>query len=378
MADIAILQARLARYPLEDQYNCDETGLFWKMVPDRALSTVPVPGHKKEKVRITVHHCVNATGSHKLQPWIIGRYQRPRCFAAAGVQIERLDCTYRANKKSWMTGPIMLQWLRWFDSQMSGRRVVLVMDNFSAHETAVNELDTLPAEYGLRNTEVVWLPPNTTSKSQPLDQGIIATFKACYRRHWLRYMADEVEEERDPLKTMNLLKAIRFVIRAWHEVSTQTITNCWNHSAIALQAQPYMQQQSTLPAQASEALALLEQQLQGLQQQQVIRQRMSIQQLLYVPEEDVVDNLDDLAEQIAQQFEPIPPEESDQEEVEQLPRIHASQALKLLRQLRLHEEQSDDCNSSWLQSLDKYEKVVQQRAVVGLQQQEISLYFGAG
>lgn len=375
MADIAILQTRLARYSPEDQYNCDETGLFWKMIPDRSLSTVPIPGNKKEKVRITIHHCVNATGSHKLQPWIVGRYQRPRCFAAAGINIDRLDCTYRANKNSWMTGPIMLEWLQWFDSQMSGRKVVLLMDNFSAHQTAANNLSTLPTEYGLRNTEIVWLPPNTTSKSQPLDQGIIATFKACYRRYWVRYMMEEAEEARDPLHTMNLLKAIRFVIRAWHEVSPQTILNCWNHSAIAIQAQPSIQQQSQLPAQAAEALALLEQQLQTLQQQQVIRQRMTIQQLIHPLDEEVVDDLEDSAEHIALLFEPTPPEESDEEVVEELPRISASQALQLLKQLRLHEEQSDNCNNSWLQSLDKYEKVVQQRMAVGLQQQQISSFF---
>ena len=100
MADIALVQARLAQYPLEDQYNCDETGLFWKMLPNRALSSIPIASIKKEKARITIHCCVNATGTYKLQPWIIGRYQQPRCFRAAGVSIERLDCTYRANTKS--------------------------------------------------------------------------------------------------------------------------------------------------------------------------------------------------------------------------------------------------------------------------------------
>ena len=220
-AKLAIVQARIATYSLEDQYNCDETGLFWEAIPDRALSTTQLPGWKQDKSRITFYFCVNASGSHKLKPWIIGRYQQPRCFTAAGVNISRLDCVYHANKKSWMTGVLMEQWLRWFDNQIAGRKVVLIMDNFSAHQAAVDAIQAVPSEFGLRNTEIVWLPPNTTSKTQPLDQGIVSAFKAIYRRTWLRYMLDEYEHNHDPMKTINLLKAIRFSIRAWHEVSSQ-------------------------------------------------------------------------------------------------------------------------------------------------------------
>ena len=57
-----------------------------------------------------------------------------------------------------------MQWLRWFNSRMSGRKVVLIMDNFSAYQSAVDELSVLLAKYSLRNTKIVWLPPNTTSK----------------------------------------------------------------------------------------------------------------------------------------------------------------------------------------------------------------------
>ena len=71
---------------------------------------------------------------------------------------------YRANKKAWMNTEVMSNWLRWFDSQMEGRKVVFLMDNFSAHISAVDELSP-----PLRNIEVLWLPPNTTSRIQPLD-----------------------------------------------------------------------------------------------------------------------------------------------------------------------------------------------------------------
>ena len=38
---------------------------------------------------------------------------------------------------------------------MSGRKVVLIIDNFSAHQSAVDELSVLLAKYSLRNTKIV-------------------------------------------------------------------------------------------------------------------------------------------------------------------------------------------------------------------------------
>jgi hypothetical protein len=38
-----------SEYPLSDIYNMDESGLYWKMVPDISLSTKQLSGTKKEK-----------------------------------------------------------------------------------------------------------------------------------------------------------------------------------------------------------------------------------------------------------------------------------------------------------------------------------------
>lgn len=38
-ANLANIQAKVEQFAPTDQYNCDETGLFWKLVPDRSLSS---------------------------------------------------------------------------------------------------------------------------------------------------------------------------------------------------------------------------------------------------------------------------------------------------------------------------------------------------
>lgn len=72
-AMIPIRQA-LQSYSPRDIFNCDETGLFWKRIPDRDLSTRSLPGRKTEKAKITALFCCNADGSEKLKPWFIGMY----------------------------------------------------------------------------------------------------------------------------------------------------------------------------------------------------------------------------------------------------------------------------------------------------------------
>ena len=77
-----------------------------------------------------------------------------------------------------MTSEIMRDWLRWFDERMSGWKVVLLMDNFSAHDVALRQINA--SDIHPQNTRVVYLPANSTSRSQPLDQGIINAWKLHY------------------------------------------------------------------------------------------------------------------------------------------------------------------------------------------------------
>lgn len=225
----------LRSYDLEDVYNFDETGYYYRMQPDRRLSTEVLEGVKKDKSRITVGFTCNGTGSHKMKMWVIGTAENPHCFRGLARTAEGLGVFYRYNKTAWMKHEIMMEYLLWFDSCMNGRRVVLLMDNFSAHELAVKQL----GEHALRNTTIVWLPANTTSVWQPLDQGIINSWKAHTRRYYVRYLVKEIDKlpggpvSSDELPKVNILQAIRWAIEAWNfDVKASTIFNCFTKSTV--------------------------------------------------------------------------------------------------------------------------------------------------
>ncbi|GBN43498.1 hypothetical protein AVEN_94992-1 [Araneus ventricosus] len=58
------------------------------------------------------------------------------------------------------------------------RKVLLVLDNATCHVHGAQ----------LKNVRLLFLPPNTTSKLQPLDHGVIKCFKMEYRQCALRYV----------------------------------------------------------------------------------------------------------------------------------------------------------------------------------------------
>lgn len=64
--EMEAIKAICGQHQPNDIYNIDETGLFWRQMPNGGLSTKGSPGYKKDKSRITVAVTTNATGSDRL------------------------------------------------------------------------------------------------------------------------------------------------------------------------------------------------------------------------------------------------------------------------------------------------------------------------
>lgn len=351
------LQLQLSAFAPQDRYNCDETGLFYKQRPNGSLTTaMSTHGQRLDKTRISIHFCCNATGSHKLQPWIIGHSKEPRAFRASGVNIHALDFTYRSNKTAWMTTSIFCEWIKWFDCQMAGRKVVLLMDNLSAHTAGVRLAEL---EGTLQNTTVLALPPNSTSKTQPLDQGIIRTFKAYYRRRWLRFMLEEYELQRNAYKTMNVLMAMRWTTAAWKDVKESTIEHCWQHCKLYSNTTDclMLNEQQTIE---SELESELNASLKSLQQADLINRTMRIEHLLNPIEEEVTNIDGDITEDIITQYQAQEDADND-DEVEELVHYTPFQALHHLQALILSEEQSKEPQNDLIYILNKHEEVIRAR-----------------
>jgi hypothetical protein len=54
------------KYDANNIYNFDETSYYWKMKPDRSLTTFQESRRKKDKARITISLTCNLTGTDRL------------------------------------------------------------------------------------------------------------------------------------------------------------------------------------------------------------------------------------------------------------------------------------------------------------------------
>jgi hypothetical protein len=77
-----ILPGLIEGYATEDFYNADETGLFFKCLPNKAYgcSNEKCHGGNKSKDRLTVMVCCNMTDNDKVELLVIGKIQKSRCF----------------------------------------------------------------------------------------------------------------------------------------------------------------------------------------------------------------------------------------------------------------------------------------------------------
>jgi hypothetical protein len=226
---------------------------------------------------------------------LLGLPKKPRCFRTTGVNINNLNIIWQSNKKACITGEIIQEWLRWFDGQMHGRKVVLLMDNFSAHEAAVAAVAAVQESVvQLQNTLIIWLPKNSTSRFQPLDQGIIQTWKTYWKCQWVHYMLEQYEAGHDPVATMNVLKAIRWAIQAWEiDLNTTTITRCFHKACHPLPASPIPALSTVMEQGVTHDVEIA---LQYLQEAPYIQNMMDINQFLHPAEETIEDSLDYLDE----------------------------------------------------------------------------------
>ena len=231
--EMQTIRNQVALYAAEDIYNMDETGLFWKATPDRSLATERIAGRKKDKARITIVTACNATGTDKLPLWIIGKSARPRPFGSNNRNLSLYPIIYRSNAKAWINTNICLEWFQSFANHTyrPGRTILLLWDNHSAHEAACKHLQAQQQATGQYNwIKSMFLPANSTSRFQPLDQGIIKNFKAGYKNSLLEYIVHKTMAGERIM--IDLLQAVQWSSMAWNKVTMETISNCWRHSTI--------------------------------------------------------------------------------------------------------------------------------------------------
>ena len=190
-----------------DIWNMDETGYFFKALPEKGLAEKKsqARGGKKSKTRLTIALFVSAAGEKVIEPIVIWRSTKPRCFKKLINPKRPYDVHYYSSQKSCMASEIMDSVLTKINRKMAAakRKILFFMDNAPCHP------ENFVVSYS--NIKVLFLPKNITSRLQPLGVGIIKNFKVKYQRILSRIddngKASEIIEEIYVLKAISWIKA---------------------------------------------------------------------------------------------------------------------------------------------------------------------------
>ena len=177
---------------LSQIYNADETCLFWRSVPTNTQAFKnedKIPGKKLCKDKFSALLRANASGTHCPKPVVVWKAARPRYLKDC---LHELPVVYYNTQNAWFNAEIFSNWLfnhfipkvRNFQKKLlciapEYAKAVLLLDNAPAHPHE----DRLVSSDG--RIRVVFLPPNTTTLIQPMDQGVIMACKQFYQRKYL-------------------------------------------------------------------------------------------------------------------------------------------------------------------------------------------------
>ncbi|XP_042221899.1 tigger transposable element-derived protein 1-like, partial [Homarus americanus] len=128
------------------------------------------PGFKASKERLTLLVKGNASGDIKLKPLLVNHSENPK--ALTGYAKSNLPVIWRSNKKAWMTMTLFQDWFinffclaveRYNARHNISNKALLLFDNAPSHPVNLNGFSD--------NVRVEYIPTNTTSLLQPMDQG---------------------------------------------------------------------------------------------------------------------------------------------------------------------------------------------------------------
>ncbi|XP_023716890.1 tigger transposable element-derived protein 6-like [Cryptotermes secundus] len=143
------------------------------------------------------------------------------------MDIQKLPIEWSSNKKAWMTSQIMEEWLTALNGRMKmqNQHVLFFLENATCH-----------THIELSNVQLAWFPPNTTSVSKPMAQGIIRNVKVHYRKLLMQYLLvniDSTSSASELARTVSVLDVVIWISQAVKKLLPETVTKCFEKAGFS-------------------------------------------------------------------------------------------------------------------------------------------------
>ena len=230
-----ILHPLLKTWNEDDIYNTNETTLYYKQLPGSTptLREDTPGGSKLNKASLTLLLNTNMSSSNKRKAIVIGKSAKPQSLKRKyGITPEQMQVDYYSSKKAWMNTVLFTQILTKWNSELQKKnwKVLLMCDQVSSH--FIKEFS---------NIQIELLMVNTTSKLQPLDQGILRSMKMQYKASLackLMLYLDEGYEKEAISKKLDIKIATDDIARVWWRMTPELIKNCFKKALFMSKDEP--------------------------------------------------------------------------------------------------------------------------------------------
>jgi hypothetical protein len=193
-----------------------------------------------------------------------------------------------------------------------------------------------------------------------MDAGIIMSFKCHYRNHFVKWLLEQYESEAEN-KNMDILSAIRFIVRAWREVSLETIYNCFRHTRILPDIQNNNEEHIiTVTNNNDDLIKELDKDIEALH----FRNKMDIEKYINYPEEENTEEVlnDQEILNLVTYLEPEKTEneeeEDDSTELQKITHKEALNAIELTEQYFVQQDLSDTIRLEYDTALLKLRRLI--------------------
>ncbi|XP_004618754.2 tigger transposable element-derived protein 5 [Sorex araneus] len=243
-------------YGDEQIYNANVTGLYWKLLPERAAPRSPGGrGHHGRGDRVTVLLAANLTGSHKLKPLVIGQLPDPPSLRHHNQ--DKFPASYRYSPYAWLSRPLLRGWFfeefvpgvrRYLRRSCLQQKAVLLVAHppcsGAAARAAAPEEGEEPRRLRFPHTagspEELQTPDGAVRMlflsagsdgahiPAPLEQGVVAAFKQLYKRELLRLAVScAAGSPLDFMRSFMLKDMLYLAGLSWDLVQAGSIERCW-------------------------------------------------------------------------------------------------------------------------------------------------------
>lgn len=216
-------------------FNLDETALFYQQTSNRSYVHCKGnrAGGKKSKNRITITLIASLEGE-KLPIQVIGKSKQPRIFKKNPPDEHSL--WYMSQDKAWQSEETFEQLVLKVNNiaEERSKSYLILLDNCSCHLSLCKKLDPGSSShtcFKYKRLTFLYLPKNSTSITQPMDQGIIRLLKCKYQEKQIMNYFEFIEKDDtcnlSLTRFSDLGKVMKWIVSAWSEVPADTIQKCF-------------------------------------------------------------------------------------------------------------------------------------------------------